>query len=389
MMDKNYRIAIIHPSMKIRGGSELVVFLIIDTLLSAGYLVTLFTSFYNETVWEKNQELDLFEYGNCHYKKAAEKIAPRLSDYDLIISTNHPTNLILYFAKKFNPFIHAKTLCYCQEPLRRLYPDYTDKHVIMNKSIFARYFSVILARINRVFNYILVSRDKRAYSTPDYLYANSQFTASHLFNIYDREAQVCNPASNVIQEDEIIYQNYFFTISRIEKQKNILNVIRAVKRLKETGKLLDYKYYIAGKGKYLSRLKRIIHKWKIDDCIIFLGSITDKERSEFFSNAAFTVFLPLDEPFGLVCIESLISGKPVICSSHGGVREIVRDTMDGFCVNETDVESIASAMSFFISDKEQAQKMGETGRLSVLQQFSLESFRERFIKIVDNVLSSM
>jgi glycosyltransferase involved in cell wall biosynthesis len=70
------------------------------------------------------------------------------------------------------------------------------------------------------------------------------------------------------------------------------------------------------------------------------------------------------------------------------VKEIVMDGVDGYYVNETDVESIASAIRFFISNKEQAKTMGAAGRLRVLKEFALDSFQERFVKMVDDALSS-
>jgi glycosyltransferase involved in cell wall biosynthesis len=81
-----------------------------------------------------------------------------------------------------------------------------------------------------------------------------------------------------------------------------------------------------------------------DPCCEFLGEITQDEKDEFLGKALALLF-PIDwpEPFGLVMIEAMACGTPVIAYSHGSVPEIISDEQNGFLVSSigTSIEAVA------------------------------------------------
>lgn len=133
--------------------------------------------------------------------------------------------------------------------------------------------------------------------------------------------------------NESIIENQFFTITRLVKRKNIVNVIFA---LKELDKKIDFKYYIAGEGEEKENLKSLVLKLKLSNKIIFLGRITEEEKNKYLATSSLFL-LPsiLDEKsgsvegYGIVYIEANTFGLPVISGNTGGMIEAVIDGVTG------------------------------------------------------------
>jgi glycosyltransferase involved in cell wall biosynthesis len=84
------------------------------------------------------------------------------------------------------------------------------------------------------------------------------------------------------------------------------------------------------------------------------------------------------EPFGLVAVEAMLAGKPVIGANHGGLTEIVVHEATGLLVKPGDVVSLGEAMTFFITHQEAAARMGETGKERAHLYFSVQSYTRAF-----------
>lgn len=86
--------------------------------------------------------------------------------------------------------------------------------------------------------------------------------------------------------------------------------------------------------------------------------------------------VPSTEPesFGLVATESMLSGKPVIGSRLGGLREIIEDGENGYLFEAGNVDELAQRLDLLLSDSEKTEKMGEEAGRSVRQNFSMRSY---------------
>jgi len=107
--------------------------------------------------------------------------------------------------------------------------------------------------------------------------------------------------------------------------------------------------------------------------------------------AAFDIFvLPsiLPEPFGLVVIEAMASGKPVVATAPGGPSETVVDGETGFLVPPSDASAIARAVEVLLADPQKRISMGDAGRCRAREVFSLPRYVTEFEELYDALLKN-
>jgi glycosyltransferase involved in cell wall biosynthesis len=150
---------------------------------------------------------------------------------------------------------------------------------------------------------------------------------------------------------------FFFTASRLDSAKRLDLLVRAMRRTKTRIPLK-----IAGEGPQLAHLQALADG---DPRIEFLGKLTDREMLAHYANALAVPFMPYEEDYGLITIEAMHSGKPVLTvSDAGGVLEFVRDGETG-CVCPPDAPAIAQALDRLAADPAWAARMGEAARARV------------------------
>jgi len=110
----------------------------------------------------------------------------------------------------------------------------------------------------------------------------------------------------------------------------------------------------------------------------FLGFRSDMER--LYSSMDIVVMPSVRyESFGMVILEAMRAGKPVVCSDFSGMKEIVADGETGSVVPTGDVESLATAIERILADGRAAQRMGDRGCVRVRNYFSASVMVDRYV----------
>lgn len=167
-------------------------------------------------------------------------------------------------------------------------------------------------------------------------------------------------------------QGYFIFFGRVEREKGIYTAIHAANK----GKL---NLKIVGTGSELERAKNFARE---TPNIEFLGHKSGDELKDLIRNATCTIF-PSEclETFGLVAIESLAVGTPVIASKIGAIPEVISHGVNGFLFPPGDSESLASLCKEIASNPEAANTLGRTGHKIVKENFSPTSHLEKLRRI--------
>ncbi len=122
---------------------------------------------------------------------------------------------------------------------------------------------------------------------------------------------------------------------------------------------------------YTLGLRKVLLEHNLQDRVEWLGIHNNVES--FMAVFDITVVPSVEEPLGLVAIESLAAGTPVVAANTGGLPEIVQHEKTGLLVPPSDSDALATAIMRYINDEELRNRLGEAGKQYVLDRFSPES----------------
>lgn len=177
------------------------------------------------------------------------------------------------------------------------------------------------------------------------------------------------------------------TIARFVERKGYDTAVRVAAELKKQGK--KFQWTFVGDGPDRSRIEALVKELDVSDCIQFEHSVKAQQLADFYQKADCFVFLPRELPngdvegFGMVCLEALLYGLPVVASKSGGVPEAVVDGVTGVLTSTTDIQKIAEDITSLMQDSKKRQAMGTAGRERVLKEFQ---WKDRF-EVLQNIIT--
>lgn len=149
--------------------------------------------------------------------------------------------------------------------------------------------------------------------------------------------------------------DYLFTVSRLDGAKRLRLLIEAMRLARA-----DVRLRIAGSGPDEAALKQLAAD---DPRIEFLGFVKDRELVDLYADALAVPYLPYQEDYGLITIEAMMSGKPVLTvTDAGGPTEIVVDGENGF-IAPPDPAALAARIDHLCAHREECRAMGNRGLL--------------------------
>ena len=136
---------------------------------------------------------------------------------------------------------------------------------------------------------------------------------------------------------------------------------------------VDATFVIAGEGRDRARLERLAAQLGIADRVRFAGWLDASAMADELA-AASIVAVPSvwPEPFGLVGIEALAAGRPVVASATGGTPDWLRDGVTGRSVPPGDAIALARSLNELLADPDRARELAERGRVLVSERFTPE-----------------
>jgi glycosyltransferase involved in cell wall biosynthesis len=138
---------------------------------------------------------------------------------------------------------------------------------------------------------------------------------------------------------------------------------------------------------YLCKLKYFTKNEGIEDCVRIPGPVYGKDKDRLLSETDILVFPTRKDVFGLVNIEAMQWGIPVVSSTVGAIPEIIRDGVNGFIVDPDDIEALADRVLRLVRDPGLRQCMGKAGRELYERNYSLEAYYRNTRRALEYFLS--
>jgi glycosyltransferase involved in cell wall biosynthesis len=157
-------------------------------------------------------------------------------------------------------------------------------------------------------------------------------------------------------------------IGRMTAVKRTGDVLQAVRRLREEG--VDAVLCMVGDGPDRDSVEARAHELGIVRDSLFLGY--QDEVADYYAAFDALILPSANEGTPVSAIEALAGGRPVVATRVGGVPDVVRDGVDGFLVEPGDVDAMAERLSRLATDAPLRHRMGEAGRASVHERYSVE-----------------
>jgi glycosyltransferase involved in cell wall biosynthesis len=277
-----------------------------------------------------------------------------LREYELIISSSWA------FAKGIKKAENQIHICYCHTPIRYawdLYDEYTSNLKQPKKIL-----------VQKTLQYIR-KWDIDSLDRVDYFIANSNFVKERIKRIYNRTAKVIYPPVDInkfiLEKNK---EDFYLTASRLVPYKKTKLIIEAFNEMP------DKRLIVIGNGEEYEKIKNIAKS-----NIKVLGYQPDNVLIKYMQKAKAFVYAAVED-FGIVPIEAMACGTPVIALSKGGTAETVIDGFNGIHFENQTKESIIKAVKRFEKNKFNSEVIRNTA-------LKYSTFKELFYDFVKSILT--
>ena len=175
-----------------------------------------------------------------------------------------------------------------------------------------------------------------------------------------------------------------FFVGRFEIRKGIDTFLEAVAEI--APEFPEVRFVVAGEDRPLapglppfgeSWSEAVKHEpWA--NRVRFVGSVSDQELHRLYGQSDVVVLPSRYESFGLVMVEAMMHGKALVSCDTSGIRDVVRNGVDGLLVEPGDSRAVAAAMRDLLGDPARRAELGASARQRFLDVFHIDRFAERF-----------
>lgn len=216
----------------------------------------------------------------------------------------------------------------------------------------------------RVLRDIIRREDSAAIGACKRLYTISENVTARLKQYNNINSEVLYPPPRSMERFRVDhYGDYFFFPSRITPIKRQELVVEALAHVPEPVKVI-----FAGEAdspRYMQQLQKRVAELGVQSKVEWRGRVSEEEKFDLYAGALMVIFPPVDEDYGYVTPEAMLSSKAVITlADSGGAVEFIQDDNSGLVV-EPDARSLALAISRVWNDRGEAEKLGANARRRV------------------------
>jgi glycosyltransferase involved in cell wall biosynthesis len=195
----------------------------------------------------------------------------------------------------------------------------------------------------------------------------------------------CGVDTTLFRPNGRAHGDYLLCVARFsDERKNVDLLLRAYARLARRRPALP-ELYLVGEPP-LPETMRLLHRLGIAERVRILGLRCGEELAELYRDAQLFVLSSDEEGLGIVVLEAMASGLPVVSTRCGGPETAVVDGETGFLTPVGDVAALADAIERVLDDPALQRRMGQAGRQRVEERFSLAAAAEVFLRKYDELL---
>ena len=232
--------------------------------------------------------------------------------------------------------------------------------------------------------------------------ANSNYTKDLMhasLKIDYEQIKIIHPGIDIYQEfvsneetnfvEKIVHNKnpVITTLARVERRKGHKYIINAINELKE--QFPNIIYLIAGKGPYLETIKNYVKKLNLTNFVIFLGWITEPEKSVILKKSDIFAMTPIIsgesvEGFGMAFIDAAFHGVPSLGSDSGGIKDAILDGKTGIICKVNDQSNITFNLRKLIENEPLRIELGQNGKKLAKEKYSWDKKIHEYLDAANN-----
>lgn len=223
----------------------------------------------------------------------------------------------------------------------------------------------------------------------DYL---TQFMRVREEKIFARPYLVPHAAALLKQRSQVpptlleMPQPRFLFVGELITRKGLPALLKACSVLQSQG-IDRYTLWIVGDGAQRTEFEEFARSQQLSDRICWIGWVEYGQLGSYFQQADVFVFPTLEDIWGMVVLEAMVLGKPVLCSRWAGASELVHDGENGALFDPNEPETLANEMRRLIEQPQLAAQMGQRSR-ELIAPHTSQAATNLFVEIVASVLGS-
>lgn len=354
------RVAIVHDWLTNQGGAEKVVLALHELFPKA----PIYTSVYKKSAFPEFKDADI---RTTFLQKIPSRLKYRhqlwsvlrplafrsldLSDFDVVISVSTAESKQVQVGKK------AVHICYCNTPIRYYWVQYErykkDPGLGILNPLAKLLLPVLVGHLRK--------GDFKAAQKVDHFLANSTEVQARIKKYYKRDSSVVFPPVDTAKftPERRAKRSGYLVVGRLIPYKRVDLAVRACTEL-------NVPLTVVGTGPEYEKLRRIA-----GPKVSFQGFVPDDELPKYFQTAKAFIF-SAEEDFGIVAVEAMAAGCPVVAFEKGGSRDTVIEGKTGVLFEKQTVSSLKKALRRFETKKFKTQDIIEHSYKFDVEEFKLE-----------------
>ncbi|WP_035107686.1 1,4-alpha-glucan branching protein domain-containing protein [Desulfovirgula thermocuniculi] len=217
----------------------------------------------------------------------------------------------------------------------------------------------------------------------------SRYMAAEVSRLFGPPAGAIEVIPNAVQPIEISHHAgedscTVLYVGRLVPEKGVQVLLRAFARLVKAYPASTL--VVAGTGPYEDELKELAGRLGVADRVTFTGFVSEEARNRLLARSAVAVFPSLYEPFGIVALEAMSAGVPVVVSRAGGLAEIVEHGVTGLTFAPGDDEDLYRCLEQLFSQPHLRSELKRRAREKVAREYTWEAVARKTLAAYREVL---
>jgi len=191
-------------------------------------------------------------------------------------------------------------------------------------------------------------------------------------------------ADNVTLESDQFQHPIFLYVGQLISRKGVKYLLEACKLLKQTSDR-PFTLLLVGDGDQRPELEAFVQEHELSGQVKFVGQVEYAKLGAYLRYSGVFVFPTLEDIWGMVVLEAMAFGKPVLCSKWAGAAELIVNGENGYVFEPHDVEELFNLMHRLIDHPEASKLLGQKAQEQLLE-YTPQTAAQSFSEVIDSTL---